>query len=263
MKLSAPIYVLKNQAKLLKKSKSITQAEALNEIAIREGYTSWSLLMCKFENILPQAYSEISDFLNPGDLVIIGSRPGFGKTTFCVGLFVQVIKKRLSKNYFFSLSETHMKIADTIASYDESIGEDTNIFELNYSNEICASYIIEYTKNQIKRGSLIVVDYLQLLDEKRDNPSLEEQIVSLKKFAKENGVIIIFISQIDRKVEYTPSKKPSVLDLRLPNPLNLNHFNKILLLHKNKKEENDREVILCGKTIGSFFVKWDGKKFTS
>lgn len=262
MKLSAPIYVLKNQAKLLKKTKSITQIEALNEIAIREGFVSWSLLISKFESVMPKDFFEVLDFLNPNDLVIIGARPGLGKTSFSVGLFVQAIKQKNAKHFFFSLSETHKKIANTIAAYDENIGEDTSRFELNYSNKISADYIIEKTKDQIKEGSLIVIDYLQLLDEKRENPPIEEQVAKLKEYARQSGAIIIFISQVDRKVEYSMNKKLSELDIRLPNPLNLKHFNKIFLLHSAQSKE-DVEVILAGKTTRSFFVKWNGKIFAT
>lgn len=81
MELSAPIHVLKKQAKELKKAKSMTMVEALNHVATQEGYASWSLLQSKLDDILPNAYSEILNYFKPGDLVIVGARPGksFGK----------------------------------------------------------------------------------------------------------------------------------------------------------------------------------------
>ncbi len=42
MRLSKPIPVLKNEAKLLAKAEGVTRTEALNRIAVREGFQAWS-----------------------------------------------------------------------------------------------------------------------------------------------------------------------------------------------------------------------------
>lgn len=44
MQLSAPIYRLKRKAKLLSRSESIPLHKALDRIAYKEGFSSWSLL---------------------------------------------------------------------------------------------------------------------------------------------------------------------------------------------------------------------------
>jgi replicative DNA helicase len=80
------------------------------------------------------------------------------------------------------------------------------------------------------RGTLVIIDYLQLLDQKRENPPLADQVRALKAFAKDRGLVIVFISQIDRS--YDPSKKPypDIQDVRLPNPLDLKLFSKTCFL---------------------------------
>lgn len=257
MKLSAPIHVLKSQAQLLRKEKSITNTEALDLIAKREGYNSWSLLQSKKEEMFPTSYDEILDFFNPGDIVLIGARPGKGKTVFTIGLLVQAIQKKQAPNYCFSLSEIHKDIAGRITSYDESIGENNKYIVLDYSNEISADYIIEKTKNTISKNSVIVIDYLQLLDEKRSNPTLQEQVFKLKNYAKEKECIVIFISQLKRELEYRTDKRPVMDDIRLPNPLELKFFNKIILLHKGDKEERMVDVLFYRPKEFAFKVGWD------
>jgi len=260
MKLSAPIHVLKSQAKSLKKSESITMVEALNIVAHQEGFSSWSLLQSKKEEIFPSSYSEILDFFNEGDLVLIGARPSHGKTSFTIGLFVQAIQQKRKKSYYFTLSETHKDVAGRMAIYDERIGENDSLFELNYSNEICADYIIKQTRKDINNQSVIVVDYLQLLDEKRINDPLQEQIEKLKDYAKEKGCIIIFISQINREVEYKDDRRPTISDIRLPNPLRTQILNKIILLYREREDSKEVEVSFSGKSNHISVVGWDKSK---
>ncbi|MCP4915061.1 MAG: DNA helicase [Oligoflexia bacterium] len=233
MKLSAPIHVLKNQAKKLKAQKSIPLNKALDVIAQREGFSSWSLLNVKNKESLPSKEDEILNYLNDGDLVLIASRPGLGKTTFTLKLLYQALKEE-RHSFFFSLEYTHRDVAEKMAGIDQDIGHNNPFFKFDFSDEISANYIIERTKELIKPGSLIGIDYLQLLDQKRTNPELQEQVDSLKSFAKEKNCILIFISQVDRKFEYG-EKQPSLEDIRLPNPIDLNLFNKVIFLENDKK----------------------------
>lgn len=260
MKLSAPIHVLKAQAGQLKKEKSITNTEALDLIAKREGFNSWSLLQSKKDEMFPKSYDEILDFFNPGDIVLIGARPSKGKTVFTIGLFVQAIQRKMAPNYFFTLSEVHKDIAGRIVFYDETIGninEHLGYVAVDYSDEISADYIIEKIKGSIGKKSVIVVDYLQLLDEKRSNPPLEEQVLKLKKFAKEKECIVIFISQLKREVENRVEQRPLLEDVRLPNPLDLKFFNKIIMLHKREDRDGVVDVIFHRPKEFEFKVGWD------
>lgn len=260
MKLSSPIHVLKSKAKKLKIEHSISMTQALNLVAKEEGFNSWSLLISKKSDILPRKYSEILDFFNNGDLVLIGARPGFGKTSFTMGLFVQAIEQERPKGFCFTLAETHKDLAGRIATYNERIGENDDRFDLNYSNDICAEYIISVAEEKVQPGSVIVIDYLQLLDEKRTNPPLQDQILQLKNFAKEKGCIIIFLSQIAREIEYRVNQRPTTNDIRLPNPLDTNLLNKMIFLYRDNKSSNQAEVIFSGKTQHSFNIGWDKRK---
>ena len=58
-----------------------------------------------------------------------------------------------------------------------------------------------------------------------------QQVKALRGFAKERGLIIVFITQIHRS--YNPAEKPcpELADVRLPNPLDLTLFNKTCFLN--------------------------------
>tara|TARA_Y100000590_G_scaffold323369_1_gene366623 strand:- start:330622 stop:331341 length:720 start_codon:yes stop_codon:yes gene_type:complete len=227
VKLSAPIYVLKKKARELKRSEGISLNEALDVVAREEGFSSWSLLASKSEELLPREQGEILGFLNAGDLMLIGARPGHGKTTFALELLVQGMREK-RQCFFFSLEYTFKDVLSKVADLDTSIGANNEYLHFDFSDEISASYIIE----KVTPGAVVVVDYLQLLDQVRSKPSLQSQVSELEEFARESGCVLIFISQVDREAD---GKKPGLSDVRLPNALDLDVFNKALFIHEGKK----------------------------
>lgn len=75
-----------------------------------------------------------------------------------------------------------------------------------------------------------MIDYLQLLDQKRDNPSLMAQVLALKRFATERQMIVVCLSQISRSYEVASKPLPELEDVRLPNPVDLSLFSKTCFL---------------------------------
>ena len=82
-------------------------------------------------------------------------------------------------------------------------------------------------------NTLVVIDYLQLLDQKRENPDLMHQVQQLRSFARERQLIILCLSQIDRRYDSTNRSCPGIDDVRLPNPLDLSLFDKTCFLHQD------------------------------
>ncbi|MCA0002697.1 MULTISPECIES: DNA helicase [unclassified Mesorhizobium] len=224
----APIYHLKRQARLLSREEKIPLHQALDRIAAREGFASWSLLAAKaVEN---QSPGRLFSRLEPGDLVLVGARPGHGKTLMSLELAVEAMK-RGHRSVFFSLEYTHRDVLDRFRAIGADPAQFDRLFAFDTSDGISADYIVEVLGSAV-RGTLAIIDYLQLLDQKRDNPELMDQVRTLKAFARDTGVILVFISQIDRS--YDPSTKPfpDISDVRLPNPLDLSLFSKACFLNK-------------------------------
>ena len=129
-------------------------------------------------------------------------------------------------------------------------------FNIDCSDDICAEYVIKRTENEVQEGSIIIIDYMQQLDERRVNEPLQKQIVGLKNFAKANECIVILIAQIDRRFEIKKGKPPTANDVRLPNPLELKLFNKMLFLSRSSET---MEVHFYGRTNHRLEVKWNEK----
>src|SRR6185369_15954425 len=103
MKLSAPLYHLKRRAKLLSRDKRIPLHRALDQIAARERFTSWSLLAAEGSTSL--SAHDLFARLSPGDLVLVGARPGHGKTILGLELAVEAMKSG-RRGALFTLEST-------------------------------------------------------------------------------------------------------------------------------------------------------------
>jgi replicative DNA helicase len=162
----------------------------------------------------------------------VGARPGQGKTLLSLELAVETMKAG-NKVVFFSLEYTRADVPNIFRSIEIDITRFGGLFEFDSSDAISANYIVKKLAF-FPRGTLAVVDYLQLLDQRRENPDLMVQIRMLKSFARDQGHIIVFISQIDRS--YDPLKKPcpDLQDVRLPNPLDLTLFSKTCFLNNGE-----------------------------
>jgi len=230
MRLSAPVYHLKRQARLLSREAKIPLHQALDRVAAREGFASWSLLAAKASEATPAA--RLFAQLVPGDLVLVGARPGHGKTLMSLELAVEAMKSG-HRGVFFTLEYTQRDVLDRFRAIGVEPAQFDRLFEFDNSDVISADYIVR-TLSSAPRGTLAVIDYLQLLDQKREHPALMDQVHTLKAFARDRGVVLVFISQIDRS--YDPPKKPvpDINDIRLPNPLDLSLFNKACFLNKGE-----------------------------
>lgn len=233
MKVTAPIHVLKGKAKTLKRTQGITMTQALNQIAQMEGFTSWSLLQSKVNKFTPKTTTQLLDYLHPGDLLLIGARRGEGKTKLTLQLLLEAIREG-RPCFFFTFEYTLNELLEKLEDLDSQYKQNAAFLKLDFSDGISSDYIIGKTHQRVEDGSLIAVDYLQLLDQKRTNPPLQIQIENLKAYAREKKCILIFTSQIDRAFEQKQRQKPSLKDIRLPNPLDLSLFNKSVFVQNQQ-----------------------------
>jgi len=230
MKLSAPVFRLKRRARILSREKNVPLSKALDRIALREGYASWSLLMTRVN--LNKPARVLFKQLQAGDLVLLGARPGHGKTLMSLELIIETVRQG-NQGAFFTLEYTRQDVQELLHLIARDPTGCVNHIQFDHSDQICSDYIVEKLAT-FPSGSVVVVDYLQILDQKRDNPDLADQVNCLKIFAEENGLIIVFISQIDRSFDHCSKTFPDLADIRLPNPVDLSVFSKVCFLNNGE-----------------------------
>jgi len=179
----------------------------------------------------------------PSDLVIIAARPSMGKTALALSMLQHVGLNVNKPVALFSLEMSKeqivMRMLCSAARVDSSRVRTGNLSEHDFPKLVdAASRIAEapifiddtpamnITEMRAKCRrlhrenplALILVDYLQLMRSTAYSNSREQEISdisrSLKSLAKELGVPVIALSQLNRSLESRTDKRPIMSDLR-------------------------------------------------
>ncbi len=178
--------------------------------------------------------------MGKSDLIIVGARPGMGKTSFALNIASNVAKATKKAVCVFSLEMSAEQLVSRMLS-SEALVDSHNIRSGELTDDDwtklahasanladCDIYIDDTTGitatamkaklRRVKNLGLVVVDYLQLMqsDRKIDNRVLEVGDISrnLKILAKELMVPIICCAQLSRSPESRTDKTPMLSDLR-------------------------------------------------
>lgn len=179
---------------------------------------------------------------HPGDLIVVGARPGMGKTTFCLNIATYVAINVKVPVAIFSLEMTKEQIVLRMVCSEAEV--DSKAVRSGYHSKedykrlvnaagrlADAPIFIDDSFNSVldikakarrlkaEHGlGLIIVDYLQLMSG-IGTYSQREQVISdisrsLKALAKDLSVPVIVISQLNRGCELRENKRPNLADLR-------------------------------------------------
>ena len=180
--------------------------------------------------------------MRPGQLVIVAGRPSMGKTalTTDIGLNMssavsvlnfsmemesqEIAARALANRGRVSLAHLMGRISDTDTDTWNRVTHGSIVLdELRFAiDDTAAISLLELrmkAKTWKRRHGLdvIIVDYLGLMTG-GDGDKRHEQIGSysrgLKALAKEMGVVVIALAQLNRKVEERPDRRPMLSDLR-------------------------------------------------
>lgn len=179
--------------------------------------------------------------LNKSDLIILGARPGMGKTSFALNIVRNVAMNTGRTVCFFSLEMTRDQLAQRMLSSEAGIkSEKLRTGELDddewtrlaqagdalskadiYFDETSSITVPEMKAKlrRMKKVDLVVIDYLGLMHSARqiDNrvQEISEITRNLKIMAKELKVPVIACAQLSRGTETKgKSHKPALSDLR-------------------------------------------------
>ena len=95
---------------------------------------------------------------------------------------------------------------------------------------------------------LVVIDYLQLCESENSREPRHEQVSKisrrLKTLARDSGIPVIALSQLNRTSEDRADQKPRLADLRESGAIEQDADN-VLLIHHPDPEHDDAEIIVA------------------
>ncbi|MFN7957851.1 MAG: replicative DNA helicase [Holophagaceae bacterium] len=197
-------------------------------------------------------FDELTQGFQPGNLIVLAARPGIGKTALALNWILRAAQERDGRpghcGAFFSLEMSHEEVFMRLLSAKSQ----TNMKDLQSGRAtgrmddvmkardelvqmplfICdrASVTVPQIQNMIvKQGSqsnrrveFVIIDYLQLLSSPegsrgaKQNEAVRIGEISrgLKLMAKDFGIPVVVLSQLNREVEHRTGGRPQLSDLR-------------------------------------------------
>ena len=196
----------------------------------------------------------------PGQLITVGARPGAGKSTVAADLLRHVGLRMRQPVILFSLEMGRDEITDRVLSAETSVPLDNiqaaqltdrewdkvaqaakvfseGTFEIDDSEDITVARIRSRLRRMARRNParLVIIDYLGLMktggrQETRER-EVAETTASLKRLAREFGVPIVLLAQLNRGPESRNDRRPVKSDLRESGAIE-NDSDIVILIHR-------------------------------
>jgi len=214
---------------------------------------------------------KIIEGFHPGNLYIIGGRPGTGKTALALTILLSLIEDSIPVG-MFSLEISSAKIALKIlcmkSKVESRLVSTINLDKTNWKKmqlginslskmplyiDDSTEFTIDDLKNktrQLKLNhniSILIIDYLQLIHRRKgvSNRINTKNICSvLKDIAEKNEIPILVTSQLSRKTESRKDKRPELNDFLYVTEIE-ESADTIMLLYRpwiDTLDEADREL---------------------
>ncbi len=178
--------------------------------------------------------------MGKSDLVLVGARPGMGKTSFAMNVAVSAARRSGKAVCVFSLEMSVEQLVTRLLSSEALVdsyhlrsGEltDEDWQKLAHASSMlsdCQILIDDTTGmtvtgmmaklRRVKNLGLVVIDYLGLMQSEHRNDNRVQEVSeisrNLKLMAKEFGVPVICCAQLSRGPESRTDKRPMLSDLR-------------------------------------------------
>ncbi len=223
---------------------------------------------------LPTGFTDLDELttgFQPGDLVVIGARPGMGKTAFCLNMATHVgIESKIPVALFSLEMSKELIVLRMICSeaevdsksvrsgyhskedYRKLVNAAGRLAEAPIFIDDAFNSVLEIRAKSRRLKAehglgLIIIDYLQLM-RGESSFAAREQVISdisrsFKALAKDLSVPVIVISQLNRSCEQRgDNKRPIIADLRESGAIEQDADTILFLYRGDYYKEKDAEA---------------------
>jgi replicative DNA helicase len=180
-----------------------------------------------------------------GQLIVVAARPGMGKTSFALNIASHLAYRRKMCVGIFTLemateelllrlisSEAEISMSNLLNGYGMDSKSINTITQVTSEYSAISLFIDDTATNTVmdirakcrrlkseqKALDLIIIDYIQLMNSRKNNENRQQEISEisrgLKILAKELEVPVLALSQLNRGLESREDKRPRLSDLR-------------------------------------------------
>lgn len=213
------------------------------------------------------ALDEITTGLNRSDMIIVGARPGMGKTSFALNIARNVAVLHNRPIAFFNLEMSKEQMVNRLLSTEARVsGKKLRVGNLSpdewsrlaqASDVLCkapiylddtASITVPEMKAKLRRVkgiSFVVIDYLQLMKSPRNIDNRVQEVTeitrSLKIMAKELNIPLMVCAQLARTTEKAKTNhRPALSDLRESGSIEQD-ADQVLFLYRDEYYKNEKD----------------------
>lgn len=212
------------------------------------------------------ALDEITTGLNRSDLIIVGARPGMGKTSFTLNLARNVAVQKQRPVAFFSLEMSREQLVNRLLSSEARVSSKKlrvgNLTPDEWARIAAASSILcqapiflddtssitvpemKARLRRMKDVGFVVIDYLQLMQSARRIDNRVQEVTeitrNLKIMAKEINVPVMVCAQLSRATEKQTNHRPALADLRESGSIEQD-ADQVLFLYREEYYRNEKE----------------------
>jgi replicative DNA helicase len=211
---------------------------------------------------------ELMGGMHPSDMIIVGARPGAGKTAMAVSVMRNVAKKGKRIGFFsteMSVFQVMGRFASIEASIDSKKLRSANLDDMDYSRltaatsrimgfdlRICDKPVMTIGEISMQSRAwaadggidFIVVDYLTRLhpDKTGANQNIDVGLIitGLKNIARNLNIPVMVLAQLNRSGAQRKDNRPVMTDLRDSGIIE-QEADQILMLHRPSADDDDGE----------------------
>ena len=197
----------------------------------------------------------VTNGLNGGELILIGGRPGMGKTSFALNLAVHIAQQEKNVLYFNFKDKAEYLDCRFLTVFARNKIKNTLPIHF-YRGFYPPLESIRKTIGDFSDGiAAIIIDYLQLIKDEKRSLILQR----LKEIAKEFDVPVIVLSQLTRAPENRKNKHPRLNDIR--DYKDLSAVDKVLFLYREsyylKRDMPEQRTNETEEAYLERFREWD------
>ena len=211
------------------------------------------------------ALDAITTGLNRSDLIIVGARPGMGKTSFALNLARNVAMQQKRTVAVFNLEMSREQMVNRFLSSEARVSSKKlrtgNLTPDEWTRMAYAAsqlgqapIYLDETANitvptmkarlrRLKDVGFVVIDYLQLMHSGKRTENRVQEVSeitrSLKIMAKELNVPVLVCAQLARTTEKQANHRPALADLRESGSI-VHDADQVLFLYRDEYYRNEK-----------------------